>query len=55
MKFNFSSVLASLAVIDAFVVAAPTPTQGGELEVSTVCQSNLNIWLKYRLPILAKA
>ena len=55
MKFNHYSVLASLALLDAFVDAAPAPTQGGELEVSTFCQSNLNFWLKYRSSTLAKA
>jgi hypothetical protein len=55
MKINFSSVLASLAILDAFAVAAPLPTQGGEPEVSTVYQSNQGFWLKYRLPTLTKS
>ena len=55
MKLNHYGVLASLAVLDAFVAAAPAPTQGGDLKVSTVYRSILDIWLIYRLPILAKA
>lgn len=40
MKFNLSSLLATLAVLSAFSAAAPAPTQSDDLEVSTVYQQD---------------
>jgi hypothetical protein len=45
MKCNLSSVLASLALLDAFAAAAPAPTKRSDLEVSTVYQHNRNMSL----------